>query len=188
LAGGLALATLTGFALWWTNVDPRDFWTQGVVGHRLKFVESTRYGSGLWVGAWGLNPQKATLFGVGIAGAFGALLLLPRVREMFNLHTAAALAAVLAMTLFYHRPYDNLLLIFLLLPLVAAAFRGQSLLLCAASAALGVVLYVPAGVAVRRLAEIAPVTDWLVAVIPVAACAILLLATRSRSDSTPPPA
>ncbi len=188
LAGGLTLASLTALALWWTNVDPRDFWTQGVVGHRLKFVETTSYGSGLWVGAWGLNAQKATLFGIGIAGLFGVLLLLPRVREKFNLQTTAAVAAVMAMTLFYHRPYDNLLFIFLLLPLVAAAFRGRSLVLSVASAALAVVLYLPAGVALRRLAEIAPVTDWLVAVIPVTACAILLLATRSRSDSTPPPA
>lgn len=185
-AGGMTLATLTAFALWWTNVDPRDFWTQGVVGHRLKFVETTRYGSGLWVGAWGLNPQKATLLGVGITGAFGALLLLARVREKFNLQTAAALAAVMAMTLFYHRPYDNLLLIFLLLPLVAAAFREQSRLLFAASAALAVILYFPAGVVLRRLAEIAPVTDWVMAIIPVAACAILLLTTQPRSGSTSP--
>ena len=174
LAGGMTLATLTAFAFWWTNVDPRDFWTQGVVGHRLKFVATTAYGSGLWVGAWGLNPQKATLLGVGIAGAFGVLLLMTRVREKFNLQTAAALAAVMAMTLFYHRPYDNLLLVFLLLPLVAAAFRERSLLLSAASAALGVILYFPAGAVLRRLAEIAPVTDWFIAIIPVAACATLL--------------
>jgi arginine exporter protein ArgO len=133
-----------------------------------------------------LNPQKATLLGVGITGAFGALLLLARVREKFNLQTAAALAAVMAMTLFYHRPYDNLLLIFLLLPLVAAAFREQSRLLFAASAALAVILYFPAGVVLRRLAEIAPVTDWVMAIIPVAACAILLLTTQPRSGSTSP--
>jgi hypothetical protein len=179
LAGGLTLATLTAFALWWTNVDPRDFWTQGVVGHRLKFVETTRDGSGLWVGAWGLNPQKATLFGIGLAGAFGALLLLARVREKFNLQTTAAVAAVMAMTLFYHRPYDNLLFIFLLLPLVAATFRRHSPLLFAASGALAVVLYLPAGVALRRLAEIAPVTDWLVFAVPIAACAVLLAGSES---------
>jgi hypothetical protein len=97
-----------------------------------------------------------------------------RVREKFNLQTAAALAAVMAMTLFYHRPYDNLLLVFLLLPLVAASFRERSLLLSAASAALGVILYFPAGAVLRRLAEIAPVTDWFIAIIPVAACATLL--------------
>ena len=179
LAGGLTLATLTAFALWWTNVDPRDFWTQGVVGHRLKFVETTSYGSGLWVGAWGLNAQKATLFGVGIAGLFGVVLLLPRVREKFSLQTTAAVAAVMAMTLFYHRPYDNLLFIFLLLPLVAATFRRHSPFLFAASGALAVVLYLPAGVVLRRLAEIAPVTDWLVFAVPIAACAVLLAGPES---------
>lgn len=177
ITGGATLATLTAFALWWTNVDPRDFWTQGVATHRLKFIETTRYGAGLWVGALGMNPQRATLLGLGLVAAFGASLLFKRVSEKFTLETASAMAAVLAMTLFYHRHYDNLLFVFLLLPLVASALRQKRPLLLTASALLALTVYAPASL-LGRLAQIAPVTDWLIFTIPIAVCALLLITPR----------
>jgi hypothetical protein len=184
ITGGATLAALTAFALWWTNVDPRDFWTQGVAGHRLKFIETTRYGAGLWVGALGMNPQRATLLGLGLVAVFGAALLFKGIREKFTLETAAAVAAVLAMTLFYHRHYDNLLFVFLLLPLVASALRQKSPLLLTVSALLAVTVYAPAGL-LGRLAQIAPVTDWLIFAIPIASLLVLLLRRRSSQGASP---
>jgi hypothetical protein len=187
IAGGATLLALTAFALWWTQVDPRNFWTQGVVGHRLRFVETTGYGAGLWIGALNVNPQRATLLGLGLVAGFGLALLFARVRGRFTLETAAAVAAVLAITLFYHRHYDSLLFVFLLLPLVALALQEKSYLVYATSALLALTVYAPPSM-LNHFSQISSATDWLIFVTPIAACAVLLITPRignsnSRSDS-----
>jgi hypothetical protein len=184
ITGGATLLALTAFALWWTQVDPRNFWMHGVVGHRLKFVETTGYGAGLWIGALNVNPQRATLLGLGLVAGFGLALLFARVRGKFTLETAAAVAAVLAMTLFYHRHYDSLLYVFLLLPLVALAFERKTLLAFAAPALLALTVYVHPGLIDRldRLDRISPAIDWLTLVAPIAACAVLLIMPRGCTD------
>lgn len=177
-AGGLTLTALTAFAFWWTNVHPLDFWTHGVASHQLKFIDELHQGAGLWITGLGINPQLAVLVGLLLIGAASvAVLLHPFVRSHLTIETAAAAAAVLSMTFIYHRHYDNLLLVFLLLPLVAATLRHKGWLLYSATTFLALIVYTPAGV-LSKLGQIAFVTDWFVFAIPIAACAVLLLSSR----------
>lgn len=136
LVGGMSLVALSGFALWWTAVPAPALWSQGVATHKLQFVHEESYGAGLWISALGVEPRLAMLAGLALTGLFALSVLLPFIRERLSLEQAAAVCAVLATALFYHRHYDNLLLVFLLLPLLAGVFRSRSPILVFAASLL----------------------------------------------------
>lgn len=177
-AGGLTVTAFTAFAFWWTSVHPLDFWIHGVASHQLGFLDELHHGAGLWITGLGINPQLAVFVGLVLIGAASAAVLLhPYIRSRLKPDKVAALAAVLSMTLIYHRHYDNLLLVFLLFPLVAATLRHKTWPLLSASSLLALTVYTPAGI-LSKLGQIAPVTDWLIFAIPIAACAVLLCCER----------
>jgi len=171
VAGGMLLALVTAFALWWTNVAPWNFWQQGVATQTLKFA-AKGCGAGLWVHAFGLNPRAATLAGLGMAVAFGVALLFRQIRSKFTTDTAAAVCAVLGASLFYHRHYDNVMLVPLMLPLLAASLRDGRPALYAVSALLALTVYSPPSLLVK-LSDLLPATDWVVFLAPSAAAVVL---------------
>jgi hypothetical protein len=167
------LLGLSAFALWWTDVAPWHFWTQGVAGHRLNFVTEASYGAGLWVGFLQIKPRLATLTGLAIVAAFGTALLVPRIREKLTIPTAAAVCSVLSIVLFYHRHYDNVLLLLLLMPLLAGAFREKNSWLCFAAIFLAATVFTPPSL-LALLAKTSPAIDWIVMTAPIAALMVLL--------------
>ena len=183
LATGFALlACLSAFALWWTNVTLWNFWVEGVVNRQLPFIQKGGYGAGSWISALGANPRYATLAGLTVCATFAALLFATQIRNKLSMETTAAASAVLAMSLFYHRHYDNIALFLLLLPLLVAAFRQKRVLIFAAAALLGAVVYAPPSI-MAKLARINPATEWVVFAVPIAALIVLIRVGRQRVDA-----
>jgi hypothetical protein len=173
LVGLALLAAMTAFALWWTSTPPWIFWEQGVSRQRLRFVETTTYAAAVWVQSFGIPPRTATVSGLGILAITGLAFLTPRVRQALDLPRAAALCAVLGLSLFYHVHYDNMMLFPLLLALVAAACRQRSRMLFAAAAVLGFICYAEPGLLIGA-AQTSTFIRWFVFLCPLAACAMLL--------------
>jgi hypothetical protein len=181
LVGLALLAAMTAFALWWTSTPPWVFWEQGVSRQRLRFVETTTYAAAVWVQSFGIPPRTATVSGLGILALTGLAFLTPRVRQALDLPRAAALCAVLGLSLFYHVHYDNMMFFPLLLALVAAGFRQRSMMLFAAAAVLGFICYAEPGLLIGA-AQTTTFIRWFVFLCPLAACA-MLLATRNRTTA-----
>ena len=176
---GLGLLTaMTALALWWTSTPPWIFWEQGVSRQRLVFVEKTYYAAAVWVQSFGVPPRTATMVGLGVLALTGLTFLTPRVRQVLDLPRAAALCAVLGLSLFYHAHYDNMMLFPLLLALVAASFRQHSVLLFVTAAVLGFICYAEPGFLIGA-AQTSTFVRWFIFLWPSVACAVLLVKSHS---------
>jgi len=174
VVGGMAVVALSGFALWWTSVPAPALWVQGVATQKLQFVQEESYGAGLWIGAFGVEPRLAMLAGLALTGFFALSLLVPFVRERLSIEQAAAVCAVLATALFYHRHYDNLLLVFLLLPVLAGVFRSKSPMLLLGASLLLLSVGIHQGVVERFFGD-ARWFHWYALLVPPGVLALWLL-------------
>ena len=173
LVGLGILAAMTAFALWWTSTPPSIFWERGVASQKLRFVEKTYYAAAVWVEAFRIPPRTATMAGLGVLALTGLAFLTTRVRKTLDLPHAAALCSVLGLSLFYHAHYDNMMLFPLLLALVAAALKSESVLLGATTVILATICYGEPGFIVGW-AQSNAFARWFVFLCPLAACAVLL--------------
>lgn len=151
LALGMAvLAVLSAWALWWTGVTPLAYVRAGVTSEKVTFV-TVRYGAGLWVDWTGISPRVASLAGlvVVVTVVWGCGLEWVRVRVRVRLISGAAVAGLLAFVLFYHRPYDNLLLLPMWLVYVARMVERPTVMGWMVCGALGLTIYLPSGLVGR---------------------------------------
>ena len=116
----------------------------------------------MWVDWTGVSPRVASLGGLVAVVFVVAGCGLEWVRARLRLISGAGLAGMLAFVLFYHRPYDNLLLLPLWLGGVARMMERPTVSGWLVSGALGLTIYLPSGLLGRRpellaLSLIAPV-------------------------------
>lgn len=162
LAGGLVLAALSAGAFGWTGVSPLDFFAAGPASEKLRFVRDSGFSGTLWIEWLDLPPRAATGIALGVLGLCGITLLLRDWRGGIPMVNAAGVCAMLGFVLFYHRQYDNQILVPLMLAMAAVALQEKTILAIAFAALLGLSLYLPAGMvagseALSVLSFLAPV-------------------------------
>jgi hypothetical protein len=124
LAGTGLLAVLSTGALWWTRTGLREFVQTVVLGQKLDFVDQSKFSIGFFVDAMGLSPSLA------VVSALLAFLFLGAVAWRYAKHLkisllmVAAIASVIGHSFFYHRRYDNMMLLPLALSLALLFFKG----------------------------------------------------------------
>lgn len=169
IAGGMLLAALSAGAFLWTGVSPLDFFAAGPATEKLRFVRDSGYVGTIWIEWLDLPPRTATGIALGMLTLCGLALLLRDWRERISLIQGAGACAMLGFVLFYHRQYDNQMLLPLMLALAAVAHREKTVPPIALAGLLALTLYLPAGVIARI--EALSVLAFLA---PVAAAAFLL--------------
>jgi hypothetical protein len=128
----------------------------------------------------GLDPRLATLGGM-------VVVLLPAAVAMYrapgrSLPLAFAIAAVASRLWTYHRSYDNVMLVLLLVPLGRVALgRPESRLVWLAFLATGLTLWIPARVSDLPLIQVVQIAVWLFSV-------AVLFVQPQRDTATLPPA
>lgn len=175
LSGSVILAMLSLFALKWTGWTFGEYLIHAVGSESLSFVSQN--GTGL-TGALPISPRVITVVGIAMIGVLGLWLLWARDGlPQDNLWPLAGLASALGWVLFYHRPYDNPMLLPLILAMAAFALRCQTLLPVLLAGLLGISLYLPAGMVARS--EALSVLSFLA---PVASACFLLFRKKSLPD------
>jgi hypothetical protein len=177
--GGAILTLLSGFALWWTDLNPIDFLRDGPLSEGMKFVANHSHSAGVWINALGISPRIATLGAVLLVVLLGLGAWFFGRRIKIPLLTGAAICAVLGYALFYHRLYDNIMLYPLALALAGSYFRrGFSKIEWLFYGAFFVSVFLPGGVAwasestMASFAMVAP------------ALAILVFLVANRMDAS----
>jgi len=181
IVGAASLFLLSAAALIWTGTTPDNLVINGLLSHRIGHMAEQSNAAGVWMGVLGLTPIQATLF---IAGAMSlaagaAWFFLPRLTAHLSLEITAAICAAIGYAGFYHVHYDNMMLFPLLLALVAAGFRSQSLGLLAVAAVLALISYAEPATIVG-LANSSAALRWGIFAWPLIAGVVLILATRPR--------
>ena len=132
LGGAVAVVVGASALFWWmTGTDPVTAFLKGQT--YLPYFATEGGGStllwrnyltlpGIWVGPFYLELDQYV--GMVLSLAVGALAALALARRGTALEQFA-IASVVAMTWSYHRPYDSLLLVFLLLALAEHGLRGE---------------------------------------------------------------
>jgi hypothetical protein len=162
-AGGAVLAVLSAGAFWWTDVSPLQFFVAGPAKEKLTFVRDSGYLGTMWIEWLDLPPRMATGIALGFLALCGLALLLRDWRGRMSLLDAAGICAMLGFVLFYHRQYDNQMLLPLVLAIVLRALRSHGVWTIGLALLLGASVYLPAGLvaqyqALSLLAFLTPVT------------------------------
>ncbi len=179
--GGLLLAGLSALALWWTGTTPENLLQNGILRHRYDFAMQKPYGGGTWGALVAGNGRVMLLVSLAILAALSALVLLRQGRMRIDL---PALCATAGFVLFYHGHYDNIMLVFLMIPLVAAALRAHDLRFAAGAALLSFAVFVPPSLSLR-LTTAWPLLNWLIFAAPPAALLLLASAVCRAPESSP---
>ena len=162
-AGGAVLAVLSAGAFWWTDVSPLQFFVAGPAKEKLTFVRDSGYLGTMWIEWLDLPPRTATGIALVMLALCGLALLLRDWRGRMSLLDAAGICAMLGFVLFYHRQYDNQMLLPLVLASVLRALRSHGVWTIGLALLLGASVYLPAGLvaqyqALSLLAFLTPVT------------------------------
>ena len=175
LVGAACLAALSGFALVWTGTSPENLVVNGMLSHRIGYMAQQENAAGMWMGASGLDPFRATALALLLLTLLaGALWIFARRHaQSISMENAAALCAALGYSGFYHVHYDNMMLFPLLLALVASALKNNRLLVWAAAAILAAVSYGEPGFVVGW-AQANALVRWFIFLCPAFACFALL--------------
>lgn len=169
-AGGALLAGLSWFALAWTGVGIGEFLARGPGVEKMNFVKENPYSAGIWVNALGINPRTSVLVALGVLAALGIYALRFLKAGGIPILTVAAYCSVLGYALFYHRRYDNMMLLPMALALVLVFFRrGFTPVEWIVYGSFFVSVFLPAGI----VSEKAP-PELLALTAPVAAALLLL--------------
>ncbi|MEN9469432.1 MAG: hypothetical protein RL630_1165 [Verrucomicrobiota bacterium] len=144
-AGGTVLVVLSAVAFWWTDVSPLEFFVAGPAKEKLTFVRDSGYLGTMWIEWLDLPPRTATGIALGFLVLCGLALLLRDWRGRMSLLDAAGICAMLGFVLFYHRQYDNQMLLPLALAIVLRALRSHGAWAIGLALLLGASVYLPAG-------------------------------------------
>lgn len=164
---GMSLATLA-----WTGVGPWEFIFQSIGKQSLKFVEVGNVGAGFWTSALGLSGRQSVSLGLTLSCIFFTYILFRKETSFLSIDSVAAISSVLAMTLFYHRHYDLLVLIFILNSLVLRAIKHKNAFVCIGSTLLAGILFLPASV-VNSLILLSPIINGLIFALPIISLTLL---------------
>jgi len=159
---GAVLAVLSAGAFWWTDVSPLEFFVAGPAKEKLTFVRDSGYLGMMWIEWLDLPPRMATGIALGMLAVCGLALLIRDSRGRVSLLDAAGICAMLGFVLFYHRQYDNQMLLPLVLPIGLRALRSHGVWAIGLALLLGASVYLPAGLvaqyqALSLMAFLAPV-------------------------------
>jgi hypothetical protein len=140
-----------------------EFFVAGPAKEKLTFVRDSGYLGTMWIEWLDLPPRTATGIALGILALCGLALLLRDWRGRMSLLDAAGICAMLGFVLFYHRQYDNQMLLPLVLASVLRALRSHGVWTIGLALLLGASVYLPAGLvaqyqALSLLAFLTPVT------------------------------
>jgi hypothetical protein len=142
---GAVLAVLSAGAFWWTDVSPLEFFVAGPAKEKLTFVRDSGYLGMMWIEWLDLPPRTATGIALGMLAVCGLALLIRDSRGRVSLLDAAGICAMLGFVLFYHRQYDNQMLLPLVLAIGLRALRSHGVWAIGLALLLGASVYVPAG-------------------------------------------
>jgi hypothetical protein len=176
----VAFATASGFILGATTIICVWVRTGPITFVRQMFQQSAQWDDGDrgLIGLllhFGVPRTAVTLGGLGL-GLVAAAVLLWRFRH-HSVLTLAAIAAVVGRLWMYHRPYDNVMLIFLLVPLGLLAFARASRLAQLAFTLVGLSLWAP-----LRAAEQIPVVVFCNVAVWLFGLAVLLRQSKRLDD------
>ena len=156
-----------------------------MLSHRIGHMSQQENAAGMWMGASGLDPFRATALALLLLALLaGALWIFTRRHaQSVSMENAAALCAALGYSGFYHVRYNNMMLFPLLLALVASALKNNRLIVWAAAALLATICYAEPGFIVGW-AQSNNLARWFVFLCPLAACAVLLICGRDRPPTS----
>jgi hypothetical protein len=183
--GAVCLAALSGLALLWTGTSLENLVVNGMLSHRIGYMAQQENAAGIWMGASGLNPFRATALALLLLALLaGALWVFARRHaQSISIENAAALCAALGYSGFYHVHYDNMMLFPLLLALVVSALKNNQVLVWATAAILAAICYGEPGIIVGW-AQSNAFARWFIFLCPLAACAVLLLVNKDKTEPT----
>jgi hypothetical protein len=153
----------------------------------MQFVKHP-HSAGLWVNALGINPKTSVLIALAVLGVLGILAVALSKPKGIPMLIAAAGCSVLGYSLFYHRRYDNMMLLPLAIALMSSYFkRGFTALQWGVYGAFFVSVFLPAGIVSKG-----DLPDLFLLVAPVAAGLLLGISGVSvkqavASRPKPPP-
>jgi len=149
LAGGSLLIVMTLASLAWTGWSPYEYLVHGIARENWSFMTQVKSSP---MASVSFSPWLMLLAGIGVVMVTALVLLfVSKSLSELSLIPLSGIASMLGYVLFYHRNYDNQMLLPLMLASTAALFRKpNSPLLAASTLMLGLSLYLPAGLVFRN--------------------------------------